>query len=247
MTVRSIRPRAAALCLFVAVCAASCASLEREPWAKTKSGEHSLTLLTGTTAYEAEIDVTAEDGPIAGLSDSAESTLDPEFGVQLEYGYFVADDFSLGAAAGARRFDPDSVELFGAGFDGDSFWTTHLYLTSRYFLPAFGDEERWRVYLGLDLGYVPAVDLDATVDYGGGFTQDVSYEGDAFWQVAMRAAIACLLTDRLSVELGSQYEIPLDSSDDTITLDIPGAGTSNVASEILPEGFVFFLALTYGF
>lgn len=233
--------------LLIALSSASCASLEREPWAKTKQGEHSLGLITGTTAYEADVSVSALDGPIAGASDSTETTLEPQFGVQLEYGYFIADDVSIGAIVGMRRFDPDSVELLGAGFDPDAFNTTHLFLSSRWFLPTFGEEQRWRPYVGLDLGYVPEVNFDARVDYGGGFTQDLEYDGDAYWKLAFRAALACLLTDRLSFEIGSQYELPLDSSDATITLDIPGAGSSNVAGEIEPQGFVFFLGLSYGF
>lgn len=239
--------RAAIASMLVALSSASCATLEREPWAKTGQGEHSLTLLTGTTVYEADVEVSGLDGPIAGATDSAETTLDPEFGMQLEYGYFLVDDISIGAIAGVRRFDPDSVELLGVDFDPDAFTTSHFFLASRWFLPAFGDEQRWRPYVGLDLGYVPEVSFDARVDYGGGFTQEVEYDGDAYWKVVFRAALACLLTDRLSVEVGSQYELPLDSSDATITLDIPGAGSSNVAGEIEPAGFVLFVALSYGF
>lgn len=243
-----MRCRSAAVpCFALAVWAVSCTSLEKEPWAKTEAGSHGLSLLTGTTAYEAEVRAQGVDGPIAGLSDSTETTLDPKFGVQLEYTYFVLDDFGIGAGGGVRRFDPTSTELFGAGFDADEFQTTHLFLTTRYFLPALGDAKRWRPLVGIDLGYVPEVDLDSTVDYGGGFTQPVHYDGDAYWSLGFRAAFACLLSDALSFEIGSFYEVPLDSSDATFTLDIPGAGSSDVAGEILPSGFVFYVGLAYGF
>jgi hypothetical protein len=244
---RVIRPSSPFLHVSLALGLCGCAQLEKEPWSRTAQGSHSLALLTGTALYQAELDVQGQDGPIAGLTDSAESDLQPQFGLQLEYGYFVVDNFSVGAAFGLRRFDPDPVEIFGAGFDGDTFTSTHFFLTTRYYLPPFGAERRWRPLVGLDLGYVPEVSLDATVDYGGGFTEQVQYDGDSFWKLGLRAALACLLTDRLAFEFGAFYELPLSTSDATLTLDIPGAGPSQVSGEIRPSGFVFYLGLSYGF
>lgn len=239
--IRRPAPLLALLGLFVS----ACATLEEEPWARSSAGHHQLSLLTGTTAYRADVDATGLDGPLTGLSDSDETTLDPKFGVQGEYVYHVTDAIGLGAGAGARIFDPTGLELFGAGMDAHEFTSTHLFLLSRYYLPAFGEEQRWRPYLGLDLGYVPDVSFDATIDYGGGFTEEFHYDGDSYWSLGFRGAIACLLTDALSLELGTFYELPLDTSDAIFTANVPGAGPSDVAGEVSPSGFVFFLALSW--
>jgi hypothetical protein len=55
------------------------------------------------------------------------------------------------------------------------------------------------------------------------------------------------MTDALSLDFGAIYEFPIDSSDATFTLDIPGAGTSDVDGELSPSGFVFFIGISYYF
>jgi hypothetical protein len=231
--------------LFTLLGLGACSMLEEEPWERSSQGHHQLTVITGTTAYEAELDASGESGPLAGQSDTTESTLDAKFGIQLEYAYHLTQAFALGAGAGVRIFDPEATTLYGASVDPDEYTSTHLFLISRYYLPSFGAEKRWRPYLGLDLGYVPSVDLDVTVDYGGGLTEQVDYDGSSYWSLGMRAALAYLISDALSFELGTFYELPLSTSDATFTVDIPGAGSSDVDGELSPSGFVFFLGLAW--
>jgi len=202
--------------------------------------------MTGWAEYEAEVEVSGIDGPLAGAADSASAHLDPRFGAFLEYKYFLTDDFALGGWAGVRSFDPDRISLFGVGFDGAPFETFHLALTSRYFLSPMGHSERWKPFLGLDLSYVPRVPLEAEVTYAPGVQERVEYSGDSYFTLNPVVGTSYCLADRLTLDLGTFYEFALGSSDDVITLNTP-MGTAHVDGSLDPSGFIFFAVLTYSF
>ena len=241
---RRFAPRAA---IALALLAASCASLEKDPESLTARGRQRIALLAGTTLQEAELSLDGKEGPLTGAYADADPTLSSELDFQLEYSYFLRDDIAVGLAAGARRYDPSAERYFGAELDPDIFWTTQWSAIGRYYLGAFGAERRWRPLVGADLINAPEIDWEATVDYGGGATERVHFEGDSYLALALRAGIAAVLSDDLWLELGTAYEFPLDASEDNITIDPPGAESSKLAADFSPTGFVFYLGLAYAF
>lgn len=242
------RPRlAAALAAPLALLLGACTSLERPPQTQTLRGKQRVAVLTGTTLYEADVLVRGEEGPLTNVTDSAKVDLDSQLDFQLEYAYFLRDDFAIGAAAGARRYHSESVQLLGADFEGDVFWTTQWSLISRYFFPAFGAENRWRPLVGADLNYTPKVDLRSTVHHGAESTQSIAIEGDSYLALALRVGLAGLLSERIWFEVGAAYELPLDESQGSFSFEPPDADPSKVVAELEPAGLVFYIGFAYSF
>lgn len=233
--------------LALAALATSCQTLEHEPWSQVQAGTQSVSAITGWSSYYAEARFEGESGALEGMEDSDRSVLTPQFGAFVDYKHYLSESFALGAYGGVRSFDPEPATVFGAEFDAEAFETIHLFLTSRYFLPPIGQSRRWRPFLGLDLGYIPEVPLDATVDYGGGFTEEVEYDGDDYWTLGFLGAVSYLLRDNLSVEFGAFWEKALDTTDATLTLNVPGAGPARVDGELEPGEWIYFVSLTYYF
>jgi outer membrane protein W len=145
-----------------------------------------------------------------------------------------------------RAFEPEAGALFSDPVEFEDFQTYHFFLTSRYYL-VIEEEHRIRPFLGLDLGYIPEVKFSATVDYGGGLTQNLNFEGDDYWSLGLVAGASYLLAEKLSLDYGVIYEVALDTSDDRLTLDVPGRGQVETLAELDPSGFIFFAGITMYF
>ena len=230
---------------------ASCAELQSRPWSQIGAGTHTLGASTGWAFYEADVELTDTTGnPVLGTgSDSTD--LDPIGGGALKYNYFVTDNIALGFIFEFRTFDPDPVAPLESEIDADEYTSEHYLLSTRYWSDPFGSDLRWKWFTGLDLNYSPGVDLDATVIYAPGFIERVSLSGDEFWTLNPVLGISYLLRDNLSMEAGGFYEFPLDTTDDTLTLNIPnGLGQTEaniVDGELEPQGLILFVGLTYYF
>lgn len=238
---------AASLPAALALLLCGCTSLERPAQTQTLRGKQRVALLTGTTLYEADVFVRGEEGPLTNVVESATVDLEAQLDFQFEYAYFLRDDFAIGAAAGARRYHNESVELLGAEFEGDVFWTTHWSVISRYFFAPFGAENRWRPLVGADINYTPKVDLRATVDHGGDFTQRIAMEGDSYLALALRAGLTGLLSDSIWLEVGAAYELPLEESQGSFSFEPPDAEPSKVVAELEPQGLIFYIGFAYSF
>jgi len=199
--------------------------------------------------YEAEVQLTDRSGSPDLGSGTDTADLDPVAGAAIKYQYFVHPKVALGAIVERRTFDPDVVAPLASDIDGDDYTTYHYLLSSRFFTGPLGEDDRWQAFGGLDLGFIEKVDLDATVTYAPGFVERVTLEGDSYWTLGLVAGLSYLVSDRISVEFGAFYEFPLDTSDDTLTLNIPnglGATSPNqVDGEVSPEGLIGFITLTY--
>ena len=236
----------AALALALVPLAHACRApeLTQDPWSAWGAGTHTLGASTGWAVYEAEVELTGTSGPLTGQNGSDPTDLEPRWGAALKYQYLLNDNFALGAIVEARTFDPDPVAPLSASIDGDDYTSLHFLLTSRYYFDGLGATKRWRPYIGLDLGYVPEVDIDATVDYSPlpVPSESITLSGDEYWTLSPLVGLQYLLSDRLSLDFGAFYDFALDSTDDTITLTNVG---STVDGEVTPEGLIFFVGVGY--
>lgn len=246
----AVRSAAAALAL---VCSTSCAlvsqPLDGDPWERATTGAHTLGVSSGWALYEAEVELTDTSGvPDLGRgTDTAD--LDPVGGFGIKYQYFVHPRIALGAIVEQRTFDPEVIAPLASDIDADDYTTYHYLLSSRFFTGPLGEDERWQAFGILDLGYINNVDLDATIIYAPGFVERVKLEGDSYWTLGLGGGLSYQLADRFSVEFGAFYEFALDTSDDTLTLNIPnglgGTSANEVDGEVTPEGLIGFFTLTY--
>jgi hypothetical protein len=237
----------------VAASTAGCSTvqrpLEREPWSAIDTGTVAVGASTGWAVYEADVELSDTSGsPVLGSgTDTAE--LDPVFGAAAKLTYFLHPQVSLGAIVERRAFDPDIVRPLASDIDADEYETYHFILSSRFFTTPLGEDRRWKAFGGLDAGYVPYVDLDATVIYAPGFQERVTLEGDGYFTLGVVGGLSYLVADRLSLEIGAFYEWSLDASEDTLTLNIPnglgGTDANLVDGKVFPEGLIGFIGFTY--
>lgn len=241
--------------LLCAALVSSCAStLNSEPWSMIGEGSESITVSSGWSDYEAELKMHQDPGDSLGLGAEAEgtgtSTLEPQYGGALTYSRFLSDDVKVGVGIEYRNFDPGPVTPISSEMDGDAFGTTHYMLSSTYYLDPRGEDLRMRPFVGLMLGYVPEVPLDVTVTYAPGWTEETSLVGDEYWSLGMQLGASYLVRDDVTFDFGLLYEVALDSSDGSATLnDVPppfppGTGLP-LDGEVSPGGLIFFFGVTW--
>ena len=84
-----------------------------------------------------------------------------------------------------------------------------------------------------------------------GINERVALSGDSFFTLNPVIGGSYLMRDNLSMEFGAFYEFPLDSSDDSVVLNVPVPGVGIVPSqldaEVYPDGFIGFVGLSYYF
>ena len=230
---------------------ASCQSLNHDAWSQVGKGSNELVVSSGWSVYEAKVDVEGQSGALTGETGSDSTDLEPNFGMGLRYSHFVTDNWSVGLLLEYRSFDADPVMPIAAELDADDYESTHIILANRWYGSPFGEEDRWRPVAGIDVGFIPEIELDATVNYGPGLSEEISVEGDSYWTVGALLGLTCLLTDNMAASFGIFYEFPLDSSDDSVVLNVPVPGVGIVPSqldaEVYPDGFIGFVGLSYYF
>jgi len=234
---------------FIALFLGSCASLEQEPWENFKQGTTMAGASTGWAVYEAKLDTAVVSGPFTGAADTATTDLAPNYGLALKAHHFVTDNLALGAIFEYRSFDPDPVTpipAIGSTLTAGDFETYHYIASSRYYFPAFSASKRWKPYAGLDLAYIPEVNLGSVaIDYHGAApNQSVNVKGNEYWTLGLVLGATYLLSDNMTLDLGAFYEHPLTTSDASVNMS--NAGTvANV--EVSPRGLIGFVGFSYSF
>ncbi|MEM7516137.1 MAG: hypothetical protein AAF368_04325 [Planctomycetota bacterium] len=218
--------------------------LEEEPWSRARQGDHVVGLGAGWGWADAKIDVEATSGFLDGRTGDDSGSLTPEAGGALRYQYLWTDQFRLGAALDIRHVESAPLAPLGIGpvlpqIRSEAFTSVHLILQPRWYTKPFGKTGRWRGILGADFGWVPGVDLDATVVYGGGTFEPIEFEGDDYFTLAPVVGLALALTDRVSLDFGAFYEFPLGASNDTVPLLIVN---SDLDSEVNHEGLLIWFS-----
>lgn len=239
---------------------ASCSTLEHfsEPlsvpaWSDKAAGTKTVGASSGWAFYGAEIEAVGANGVLVdeGIPDTGTDSTDltPRYGGAIKAGYSVTDNLALGLVAEMRNFEADPIAPLTATLTAEPFNTYHILLTSRYYLTPYGDESRWRPFVGLDLGYIPGVDFGpVNVDYPaetGIPTESVDIEAGSYWSLGAVAGTSFLLRDNLSVDMGAFYEWAITPAEKR--LGLPNLGGAEADLEVWPEGLLLFFGLTYYF
>ena len=238
----------AALLLALSSCTAT-ELLEHDPWAETGAGHHLVGTSTGWAWYKATVSAKGKDGALApgGTPEVGEddTDLEPNWGGALKYHYFLTDHLALGGIVELRSFDPDPVSPLSAELEPEDFQTIHLLASSRWFFDPIRGGKRWKPFLGLDLGFIPSVDLgQVTVKYQGGIPDEtVEAEGSSYWTIAPVGGFSYWLAPGMTLDIGAFYEWPLTASEDTVRFENLGGAKADVKVE--PEGWIGFVGLSW--
>ena len=218
-------------------------------WEGIGAGTHTLGASSGWGIFSAEVALEDTSGSPDLGSGTDDTDLEPIAGGAAKYNYFFTDNFALGGIVEFRTFEADPVAPLESTISPDEYTSIHYLLTTRYYTDPLESNPRIKLFGGIDLGYIDGISLDATVQYSPSFQERVTLEGDEYWTLGFVAGASYWLAESLSVEFGAFLELPLDSTDDDLILNIPqgGGGTDAnlVSGEVTPEGLIFFLGLTY--
>lgn len=229
---------------------ASCTTLEKEPWADIGKGSHQLGVSTGWAVYQADVLAEGKSGVLKGQAGKDTVDLIPRFGAALKYSYYVTDHLALGGIAELRSFDPDGpIKPLSANLSAHPFETVHLILSSRWWFDPIKQAPRFKPFVGLDVAWVPEVDLGSvTVNYppGSGIpSEKVKAKGSDYWTIAPVVGASYLLKDWWSLDFGAFYEFPLTQSEETLTFKNLGGAQSDVFVE--PQGLIGFVGFSFFF
>ncbi len=261
------QPDARAAAALAVLTLASCQALVHDnvSFPEDMTGKNLVGISSGWAFVEAEADLENGQGPLAnpllGGSDVGNSTtdLDPVFGIGLKYYKFLTNNWSFGGLIEHRIFDPDPTRPLSADLDIDAFGTNHFILDLRYWFDPIDRDKRLRPFGAIQLGYVPEVNADGTVQYEAipslglpAVTEDIRLRGDEFFTLGFVVGASYLIQKDLTFDFGAFYEFALDPTEDTITLN-PHPGQPVVGSpttydgELRERGLYLTFGLSYTF
>lgn len=253
---------------ILAATLASCASIVHPDakWKEDATGTRQFGISSGWAFAEADVELKNGTGPLAdpdigGNPNGASTTdLDPVFGLGLKYFYWLDNNWSVGGIAEYRVFDPDPTMPLSAEVNLDDFGTTHFILDMRYSMDAMGPDSRWRPFAAFQVGYIPEITADGTVNYGDAFDalgfpdqrERITLSGDDFWTLGIVAGASYLIRDGLSFDLGVFYERAITATEATLELTPqPGVGilgeTSAYDGSLKERGLYLTFGLSWYF
>ena len=246
-TLRALLP-----CLGLAALG-SCSSLGQpltsEPYSEFGAGQTVVGASTGWAFYGAEAKAAGTSGVLEGDSGSDTTDLAPNYGGAVKLGHMITDHVLVGGIVELRSFDPDPISPLSATLTADDFETWHVILSTRYFFDGIGRTRRWRPFVGIDLSYIPDVELgQIRVDYPDDTMIPDEFKavtGSDYWAIGGVAGFNYLLTDHVTIDLGAFYEYALTTSDASVAFDNLGGATADIA--IRPQGLIVFMGLSYAF
>ncbi|HPF13091.1 MAG: outer membrane beta-barrel protein [Planctomycetes bacterium] len=241
----------ACLLLLSSVLGSSCASISdpEAVWPEDSTGQYQLAVSTGWAAAQADVELKNGTGPLSnpalgGNPNGASTTdLEPVFGLGVRLMYYVENNWAIGTIIEHRIFDPKTTRPLNADVDIDAFGTDHFIFDVRYVADPIGQSKRWRPYVAFQLGYVPGIKADGTVDYGNAFAgigqpnvmENISLDGDRFFTAGALVGASYLLREGLSLDFALFYEKALEPSSGKLRLNpVPGAPV--VGSESTYDG-----------
>jgi len=244
--------RALLSCLGLAglgACSSLGQPLTAEPYSEFGAGKTIIGASTGWAFYGAEAKAAGQSGVLEGESGSDTTELAPNYGGALKLGHMITDHVLIGGIVELRSFDPDPIAPLSATLTADDFETWHIILSTRYFFDGFGTTRRWRPFAGVDLSYIPDVELgEVRVDYPDASMIPDEFKqvtGSDYWAIGLVAGVNYLVTDHITIDMGAFYEYALTTSDASVQFDNLGGATADIA--IRPQGVVLFAGLSYAF
>jgi len=223
---------------------ASCQATIDDPWLFFGQGSNSVGLIVALPDLRGSVDATGVSGALDGLSASETVDATSEYDVGVNGQHFVTDHWALGGQINWARANLKGADLYDARVNPGNFATMRAAGMARYY---FGGATRYRPFLGGTLGWTPEVDVRFDVTYDTGEVEEVDFRGSSYWSTELLGGVAIQASDDVFFELGASYEVPLDPTQDNVTLDSPTTGTSVVDTEIEIGGPRLFFVLAYSF
>ena len=226
-------------------------TVEGSPWIPV-AGKHTIGGSSGWAIFEGDVELTDIDGGLGFESGQDDSALDPVWGFALKYNYFFNENFALGAIFELRTFDASLVQPLSAQISPDEYTSAHFLLSSRLYTNPLEFAPRAKLFGGIDLGYIPGIELEADVIYSPSFRETIELNGDEFFTIGFVAGTSLWVGDIIgmdaSVEFGAFYETTFDETEDTVTLNLPnglgGTTPNRVDGSVVPQGVIFFAGAT---
>jgi hypothetical protein len=237
--------------LCIGFTSGACLPLQAEPWAYFREGDVTVDLSTGLSKFDADVLLRGRDS-LAGTEGSKRSKLEPEYLIAARGRSFVTDHWLLGGGLDWSRYRLPGTEIAGLRVSGEPFSVTNYVVDTRYLfdpLAAGGRLTRMRPFLGAEVFYVADVDIDFQVGYGdaANTTESIPFRGHGYYGYGLVGGVAVQLTDDTLLELGGRWAQNFGGSDAEVLANPPGGGPSSLLIEFDPEGWLFFLELTYSF
>ncbi len=232
---------------FLALGSCQAPALQHPAWSQIGKGTATIGASTGWAFYSADMNAAGQTGVLTGETGTDNVDLTPRYGGALKGQYFVTDNLALGGIVELRSFDPDTASPLSADLVADSFETIHWIATSRYFFEAFGEENRWKPFVGVDYSYINEVDFgEVTVNYPAPFpSEKVNIVAGSYTTIALVGGASYLWNDKATVDFGAFYEWTDKAGEVTLTFPNLGGATADVAVE--PEGLILFAGVTLYF
>jgi hypothetical protein len=243
---RTARPLLPAIALGVCACNAA---LEDEPWSHMRAGSHLVGLSSGWAFDDVTVEAEGTSGILHGEAGEDDVRLDPQYGGALKYSYMLTDEVSLGLIVEGRTFEAEGVAPLTAKLTPEEFTTFHYQLSGRYFSAPFTQHERWRGFVGLDLGFVPSVEFgNVLVEYPAATgipDETLDVQAESYWSLGVVAGGQYLLTDDMTLDLGVFYEWSITPGD--ATLSLANLGGAEADFEVWTRGFFPFIGVSFFF
>jgi len=250
--------RLSALLVLAGLCA-SCqgiksinAPLEGPAWERFGEGTTTIGTSTGWAWVKGRAKAAGQTGVLQGESGTDTASLKPKLGAGVKLHHMLTDSFALGGIVEYRVLEPESLAPLSATLTADDFSTWNFLASARYFFDGWGETKSWRPFLGIDLSYVPGVNLGAVdVDYPANDDGDdipnesVNVKGTDYWSIAPVVGFSYLVYDDLSFDMGAFYEYAITTSDASVSFQNLGGARADMA--LRPQGLLIFFGLTYAF
>ena len=218
-----------------------------EPWAAPRPGAVAVglrpalfTLYGIDGVFDAD---TPAKGPLTAVDDG---DLSGRFGLAARVEVCLRPELFAFVAADYRVYDIEGLEpipeLHVSIETVDSLqYTAGL----RYLFPPLGRAPRVRPWCELGLSYLPEVDVEFEVDLSrfGSSNLEIETTAEGGWMAGGGVGLAYRWTDRVALELGVVYEVPLSPLDSDLSFSI-GASEVPMRGDLEPQGLIGFLGLS---
>ena len=249
-----LRPRPRSLLLWLAAAGSSCAGpwwapdLEREPWAQLEPGAARVTLQPGAfTLYGVEGDFEADTPAKGPLSQGDDGDFVGRFGLALRGELVLRPNLVAALGADYRRYDIEGLNpIEELTVELETIDSLQYFASLRYLFEPFDGQPRLRPFAQASVAYLPTVDVAFEVDLSefGSSNLVIDTEGEGYWVGAGALGLVYHWTDRLELELGLAYELPLTPLDVDLSFSI-GPSTVPMSGELEPAGLIGFWGLSW--
>jgi hypothetical protein len=234
----------------LALLASGCltAPLADEPWEAMRRGAFGIGVRPGIfTVYSIEGDFLSQDFASGDpLRERDDGDVIGRYGAALRAEAWLSRHALVFAGADYRSYDVEGLNpIEELPVHVDSLDTLQYYLGLRWLLDAFPFEERLRPFVQASVAWIPKVDVGFEVDLSEFGSSDLRIDSDGrdYYLGGLATGVVYQWRDRITLELGVLYELPLNDLDTDLSFDIAGSEVP-LSAELRTEGLIGFLGIS---